>query len=602
MLKKKLLILLLIFFINKTLYSKSKEAVLYMASSFVMQKDSLSEEYSKAKKLYDLKKYASSLKVALKLIEEDNKSSNKELIFTNYLIANIFFSSRSNNDAIKYYKKTLNLLNKSRNNNLDILTNDSNSLENIESVTLLALGSLYYRLYANDNLKKDKDSALFYYKKVVKIESLNNNIFPIKSKAYINLSGIYMKDSIYNKAKFFALKSIEIHKKLNNKVTEAATLGQLSSIYLLEGNYEEAKKTYFEALDLIRNLKTTEALKIREDLYYNLAYNLYKLKDYKAYDYQELSYLIKDSLRDSEFRGMITEITEKYNFDNKKELFQKQEENKRLKDQRVFWMIGIGGFIVILSLLFWVNFYKLKQKNLGLKLSKSKLIQSQNLEKVRSESQVRILNATIDGKETERKQIAETLHDSVSALLSSANLHLQATRSQLKGEAPLEIDKTQKIITEASQKIRDLSHTLVSSVLLKFGLKFAINDMADKYSNSKIEIETKIGDTRRYHQDFEIKVYNITQEFVNNILKHSKAEKAIIRLDEVNGKLSLRITDDGVGFDKAKITNKDGLGLNQIEARIQMMQGTFHIDSTKKQGTVIKVVLPILEKVEVTLV
>ena len=102
MLKKKLLILLLIFFINKTLYSKSKEAVLYMASSFVMQKDSLSEEYSKAKKLYDLKKYASSLKVALKLIEEDNKSSNKELIFTNYLIANIFFSSRSNNDAIKY--------------------------------------------------------------------------------------------------------------------------------------------------------------------------------------------------------------------------------------------------------------------------------------------------------------------------------------------------------------------------------------------------------------------------------------------------------------------------------------------------------------------
>ena len=107
---------------------------------------------------------------------------------------------------------------------------------------------------------------------------------------------------------------------------------------------------------------------------------------------------------------------------------------------------------------------------------------------------------------------------------------------------------------------------------------------------------------RRYHQDFEIKVYNITQEFVNNILKHSKAEKAIIRLDEVNGKLSLKITDDGVGFDKTKVTNKDGLGLNQIDARIQMMKGNFNIDSTKNHGTVIKVVLPILEKEVVNLV
>ena len=370
----------------------------------------------------------------------------------------------------------------------------------------------------------------------------------------------------------------------------------MSSIYLLENDFDEAKNIYFEALDLIRNINTTKALKVREDLYYNLAYNLYKLKDYKAYNYQELSYIIKDSLRDNEFRGMIADISEKYNFEAKKDLLLEVEENKRLKAQRTFWMFAVGGVLIIITLLFWVNFYKLRQKNFGLQLSKTQLIQNQNLEKVRSESQVRILNATIDAKETERKKIAETLHDSVSALLSSANLHLQATRSQLKGEVPIEIDKTQEILKNASQQIRDLSHTLVSSVLLKFGLKYAIKDLADKYSNSQIIIDTKIGETRRYHQDFEIKVYNIIQEFVNNILKHSKAEKAMLSVDEVNGKLSIKITDDGVGFDKTQVTNKDGLGLNQIDARIQMMQGDFNIHSTKKDGTAIKVVLPILEK------
>ena len=121
-------------------------------------------------------------------------------------------------------------------------------------------------------------------------------------------------------------------------------------------------------------------------------------------------------------------------------------------------------------LAFLLNQYKLRQRNLSLQLSKQELVQQQKIEKVRSESQIRILNATLDGKETERKQISETLHDSVSALLSSANLHLQACKKIFNGPIPIELEKSQDIIVEASQIIRDLSHTLVSSVLLKFGL------------------------------------------------------------------------------------------------------------------------------------
>ena len=107
--------------------------------------------------------------------------------------------------------------------------------------------------------------------------------------------------------------------------------------------------------------------------------------------------------------------------------------------------------------------------------------------------------------------------------MSSANLHLRATQAKFNDNTPEEIDKTQKIIMEASQVIRSLSHTLVSSVLLKFGLEYAIKDMANKYSNSQIEIETNLGVIGRYQQNFEIKTYNIIQEFLNNILKHSKA-------------------------------------------------------------------------------
>ena len=58
----------------------------------------------------------------------------------------------------------------------------------------------------------------------------------------------------------------------------------------------------------------------------------------------------------------------------------------------------------------------------------------------------------------------------------------------------------------------------------------------------------------------------------------------------------IKISDDGIGFDKNSITKKDGLGINQIDARIQVMEGKFNINSSKGNGTEIKVELPVLEK------
>lgn len=582
---------------------KEEVVLLNTTSSFVvLQTDSLSRNYYKSKGYLEKEDYKNALIEAQKIFEGDKNIGNKESILANLLLANIFYATRSNHNAIKYYKKTLSEL---KNNSFDQFRNGKDTLFNkdlIKAEALLNYGNTYYRLNLIDELNIHKDSALYFYNEVNRISSLNKDILEVKSRAYSNSSVIYLNDSLFEKAEKFAKLAIDIHKNQNKKVNEAGALVNLANIYLTENKYGEAKKTYYNALDLIRNEKSSKALMVREKIYFNLAYNLYKLKDYQAYFYQELSYNIKDSLREKEVRGFIEELDAKYNFNVKKDLLLKEEENKRLKDQRIFWVIAVISIIIILSLLYWINYFKLKQKNLGLELSKSQLIQSQHIEKIRSESQARILNATIDGKETERKQIAETLHDSVSALLSSANLHLQATRSHFNGGTPIEIEKTQKIITEASQTIRDLSHTLVSSVLLKFGIEYAIKDMADKYSNSKIKIETNIGYTRRYHQNFEIKVYNIIQEFINNILKHSKAQNAMIEMNEIDGKLSFKITDDGIGFDKTLITNKDGLGLNQIEARIQMMEGYFFVDSNKGNGTVIKVELPILEKEEINLV
>ena len=327
------------------------------------------------------------------------------------------------------------------------------------------------------------------------------------------------------------------------------------------------------------------------------------MKDYTAYEFQEKSYLINDSLRNQNFENVVEGVFEKHQIELEKEkvnLVETQIKLKQQEEKKTAWFFGILSFLVIISSGVIIYNYKLRQGNLRLKFEQTKFEQKSKLDKLKAESQARILNATLDGKEDERKQIAETLHDSVSSLLSSANLHLQASKTQFNGNTPIEIDKTQKIIIEASQTIRDLSHTLVSSVLLKFGLKYAIKDMAEKYSNSKIEINTNIKNIRRYHQSFEIKVNNIIQELVNNILKHSNATEATVEVEEKDGILFVKIQDNGDGFDKKEIPKKDGLGINQIDARIQIMKGKFSIYSDTKSGTRIKIELPILEKIKAT--
>ncbi|PQJ80940.1 hypothetical protein BTO18_06815 [Polaribacter porphyrae] len=565
------------------------------SSVFFIQIDTLIQnEFNKILRLNKNEKYAIALERSLKLYDKSIEIGDLYWISKiSFELGNIYGKTNNPKESLKYYKKSLQNYNKQQEET------EINLSKTEMAFRVLRIGSTYQKIAValeNELSTKYIDSAKLYYSKLENIPALNKQIEIFKASAFNNLSGIYETDSVYDKAEYYILKALKINEKYKNNLKIASTLNNLGNIYLSQNYFDKSKTIYLKAIQLIKNDDSSKAIRFKASLYFNLAWAMRNLKDYKAYDFQELYYEYEDTIREREFRGIIENIQSKYNFNTQKELFLEQEENKRLQDQQTFIIIGIISLVIIISLIYYLNFFKLKQKNLALKLEQTELLKNKELDKVKSEAKTRIINATMDGEESERKKIAETLHDSVSALLSSANLHLQATRKQFNGNTPLEIDKTQEIISEATYKIRDLSHTLVSSVLLKFGLNYAIRDIAEKYSNSSLKVDTEIKNVKRYHQNFEIKVYNITHEFINNILKHSKASNAIIKLKEENNELIISITDDGIGFDKTKINDKEGLGINQIDARIQMMKGTFHIESALNKGTNIFVKLPIVEK------
>ena len=585
---------ILLFLFSLTIQAKNNvihnKEVFHVKTSLIFieePKDSvLEKKYEELKTLFETNNYAKSLQGSLRLNEQVSSSENSILKFKiNSLIAKIYRKSRDHKKAIASYKKSLNLLNSFVLEDNGIVFSQQKYL----AKTLLDIGTQF-------QLLEKFDSAVFYYKKLDDIINNENEVLAYKALSYANLSGIYQSDTTYTnnleKAIDYANKAISIHKKKGNRIEQAIAINNLANAYLLNKDFEQSKKIYFEGIKLIKRDTSTRAIRIKENLYFNMAWAMRNLKEYHAYDTLFTAVEITDDLRDLEIAEMLERVTGEYNVD----VVRREGEFEKKKAQSLTLLIGISFFAIILLLAFFLNQYKLRQRNLSLQLSKQELAQQQKIEKVRTESQIRILNATLDGKETERKQIAETLHDSVSALLSSANLHLQACKKLFKGPIPVEVEKSQNIINEASHKIRNLSHTLVSSVLLKFGLAFAIKDMAEKYSNSQLDIEYKTKNITRYDQDFEIKLHNIIQELINNTIKHSEASNASIYLEDKDDKIKIYIKDNGKGFDKHLVKKKNGLGINQIDARIHMMKGEFRIDSENNIGTSITIELPVFKK------
>ena len=589
------------------------------------QNDSI---YQKLNDLYLNKKYPEVLKEALVLFNK-SKSENDFLTMykTSELIGKVYRKSYNYKLSLKYLKISIQSLN-NFNNGLDSQNIIKKSNINLLAKSYLGIGATYLTVYkdlkhratdtnyqklldigVSKNYNKEydevkdirvfRDSAQYFFSKLEELPSINDKILEQKASSHTNLSAIYQLDSMYIEAKFYVLKAIKIHRKRNDKIKLAKSLSNLGGVYLSTGEYNKAKETYSEGIETIKKDESEKAVETKARLYFNLAWAMRNLKDYKAYDYQELSYEIKDVIRDKNIQQLVKKIEANHNENLKQQeinLVNAQKELLKAEHDKTNLYLGLLTLLIAVAFGFVIYNYKLRQKNLKLKLSESNLLQQQSIEKLKSEAQIKILNATIDGKESERKLIAEILHDNVSALLSSANMHLSATKKQFNGSTPLEVEKTRAIILEASQKVRDLSHNLVSSILLKFGLEYAFKDVAKKYSNSQLHFDVEAKNISRYNQEFEIKIFNVVQELINNIIKHSKANYAKIALTEEKNQLTILVKDDGVGFTPSSSSIKDGIGLNQIEARIHVMKGKIKINSQLNKGTEIIITVPIQQQ------
>ncbi|MEE9165744.1 MAG: histidine kinase, partial [Nitrospinota bacterium] len=207
----------------------------------------------------------------------------------------------------------------------------------------------------------------------------------------------------------------------------------------------------------------------------------------------------------------------------------------------------------------------------------------------------------VESQENERKRIAAELHDSLGQNLivikNEIKRYLKTISEDNRDSETLEF--TSSIVTQTLKEIKEIAYNLRPPQLDKLGLKDAILSQVKRVLNtSETTIFTEI-DTEDVEipPETEINIFRIIQEGINNILKHSSASEAIIKLKKVKENIYLEISDNGEGFDNKKEKKQDaafeGFGLKGIAERATMLGGSFHVDSKKGVETTLKIVIPI---------
>ncbi|MCU0469533.1 MAG: type IV pili methyl-accepting chemotaxis transducer N-terminal domain-containing protein [Arcicella sp.] len=202
----------------------------------------------------------------------------------------------------------------------------------------------------------------------------------------------------------------------------------------------------------------------------------------------------------------------------------------------------------------------------------------------------------MEGQENERRRLAADLHDGIGQMLTGLRLHSEKVKSFkfINQKQEKSFDELQKLIQETIETTRTVSFNLAPSVLSDFGLVPAVRILTEQVSKiSDIKIELEAQKIARLPEGVETCLYRITQEAIHNAVKYAQASLIKIQIKENQGAILLQIADDGTGFDpRTKKKSLGGSGLKNMQARTELLDGTFKIQSKIGKGTTIKVEIP----------
>lgn len=254
-------------------------------------------------------------------------------------------------------------------------------------------------------------------------------------------------------------------------------------------------------------------------------------------------------------------------------------------------IIGIAAMLLLIVGVMLAVLFTFKKRNQH----------RRTLQELKEQQQNQLIEAAVRSEETERHRIAETLHDEVGAILSSAKLHLLGIKEDVLDEKDRSLhEKGGELLNGAIKRVRGISHNLHSNILKEFGFNEAVRHFLKEVAGSGIlEAETALDDNYCSNSsDNDISLYRMVQELVNNTIKYAKAKSLHIGSALETGSLRVTLRHDGEGLDQQQfeelVYKKDGLGLKNIKNRALLIKGRVLFEK-RTDGCYIFITMPLAQ-------
>ena len=319
-----------------------------------------------------------------------------------------------------------------------------------------------------------------------------------------------------------------------------------------------------------------------------------------AYLYLQKANEISAELYNREKYAMANEIAVKYqSYEKDKEIRELEEDNQQYAfklTQRTRFFIIITILLAVFALALY-NYFRLQRHRFRMErlLGRQKEeIAQQKINELENTLKIKNLQSMVLGQEAERTRIAQDLHDSLGGSLSTLKLQYDSLQLEHKDLSDdIEYQKIMRMIDNACTEVRDIARNLKPISLEKLGLTAALKDLVNRYTLKGImdislhthEVDGILSDEAKLH------VYRIIQELLNNALKHAQATEIDVQVNKMDGYLFIVVEDNGKGFDQQ--VAKQGLGLGNLQSRVNVLRGEMEIDSSEDLGTSVTVHIPI---------
>lgn len=390
----------------------------------------------------------------------------------------------------------------------------------------------------------------------------------------------------------------------------AASLFEFGSFFYEQSALDSAVFYYQQAL----SLPISDVLSKGRLLYF-LADAQYQLGQKEAADSTTNQYItLMQSLNAEQTKGVFNELMQHQLGKNR--LLRKYE---RLAKQRMAYRAGIaiGGatVLLILAMLFariQRQKRRLAERNTEIAVQQQELAE-QNEEIARQNEQIAINEkldllknkeletnyARLAGQDEMQKKIGQELHDGVGAMLATIKLNLSPVDGLIEA---LPEDKRKlyhtanRLLDEASEDVRRISHELSSAILQKFGLKAQLEALAEVIpgSNKLLQVELVThGLKERLAYKTELQIYRMVQELVHNVIKHAHALNITIQVSRFEHVINVIVEDDGQGFDVDQVSQNPGMGIHNLAARVHELSGVLQIDARPGRGTIVSIDIPV---------